>query len=52
MTETRKTPARPMLSPDLADKVREIAERERRNFTNTVEILLIEALTAREGIKK
>ena len=52
MAETRKTPARPMLSPDLADRIREIADRERRNFTNTVEVLLLEALDAREGVKK
>lgn len=40
------------ISPELRDRINDIRVIERRNMTNMVEILLLEALDAREGVKK
>lgn len=53
MAEQSKTKVtRVVISPELRERIDIIREREHRNITNAVEVLLLEALAAREGGNK
>lgn len=47
MQPARKTPPRPMINHDLADRVQQLADTNHWTFTIAVELLLAEALEAR-----